>query len=397
MLIIFSVPYLIWRVCNTDNYAPLVVIQIIVGIILGPGLIGGAVPDIYQAVFTPLTLDILNGIAWWGVMLFVMLAGIELDLKDAWKYRQESITTAGFAIAVPFVLGTIAAYFIGFNRSWLGEEASQLQFSFGVGLACTVTALPILVLIMEKLTIMKTSLGQRVLRYASMGDIVIWVLLAVILLDWARLSNQLLMISFFVISVPVIKKLFGLFPQSDRWYLALIWLIVCGLIADWGGLHFMVGAFLAGMVIDKSNFDETDLEKVRSTVLVMLMPVFFMSTGLKTTWDLGSLSVIGLALFLLVVSIVGKMAGVRLAGTLFGWPKSDISLIGWLLQTKALIMIIFTSVLLDKNIISDDMFTALLLMALASTMLTMPMVNRTILPEKAHLVSKPIKSLTQNE
>jgi Kef-type K+ transport system membrane component KefB len=104
------------------------------------------------------------------------------------------------------------------------------------------------------------------------------------------------------------------------------------------------------------------------------MPVFFLSTGLKTGWTMQGGHVLLAALLLLIASVGGKLLGVRIAGRLLGWTRAESSVIGWLLQTKALIMIIFANVLLDKAIITPATFTALLLMAVASTMLTVPMV-----------------------
>lgn len=109
MLLIFAVPYLIWRLGNTDYWAPLVVVQIITGVLLGPGVMGKAYPEYYSFVFNPQVIQTLNGIAWWAVMIFVMLAGIELDLKKAWEHRRESSITAGLALGVPLVFGSVVA------------------------------------------------------------------------------------------------------------------------------------------------------------------------------------------------------------------------------------------------------------------------------------------------
>ena len=135
LLIVFTAPYLLWRVMRTDHWAPLVVVQIVTGILLGPGVIGAAFPEYHRFVFNPAVAQSLNGIAWWAVMLFVWIAGLELDLRQAW------------------------------------------QFVIGVGMACAVTALPILILLMDKLQILRQPLGQRILRYAC--------LLAFALLAWA--------------------------------------------------------------------------------------------------------------------------------------------------------------------------------------------------------------------
>ena len=103
MLIIFSLPYLVWRLGRTDYYAPLVVVQIVGGILLGPGVLGAAYPDYYRFVFNPQVITALNGVAWWAVMLFVWIAGIELDLRQAWVHRRESGITAGLALGTPLL------------------------------------------------------------------------------------------------------------------------------------------------------------------------------------------------------------------------------------------------------------------------------------------------------
>jgi Kef-type K+ transport system membrane component KefB len=105
-----------------------------------------------------------------------------------------------------------------------------------------------------------------------------------------------------------------------------------------------------------------------------MMPVFFLSTGLRTNWAVGGEAVFFAAALLLVAAVTGKLLGVSIAGRVLGWKPGEASIIGWLLQTKALIMIIFANILLDKGVITSEAFTALLLMAVASTMLTVPMV-----------------------
>jgi Kef-type K+ transport system membrane component KefB len=129
------------------------------------------------------------------------------------------------------------------------------------------------------------------------------------------------------------------------------------------------------VVIDADWFDQTQMDLLRKHVLLVMMPVFFLSTGLKTNWAMGGTLVFVAAALLLLASVAGKLLGVRLAGKILGWPAGEASVIGWLLQTKALIMIIFANILLDKQIISSATFTALLLMAVASTMLTTPVVS----------------------
>ena len=374
MLLIFSIPYLIWRVFRTDYYAPLVVVQIIAGILLGPGILGALYPNYYNFVFTSPVIQALNGIAWWAVMIFVFIAGIELDLRKAWSNRRESGITAGLALGTPLVFGSIVAVgLLGFD-GLIGAEAARWQFILGVGMACAVTALPILILFMEKLEILRQPIGQRILRYASLDDIAIWGVLALILLDWNRVGRQAAFIAVYALASYGFRGLMASVPERDRWYLSFIWLAACGFAADWAGFHFMVGAFLAGVVIDAEWFDQDDMDAMRHHILLAIMPVFFLSTGLRTNWGVGGEIVFFAAAALLVASIAGKLAGIHIAGKILGWAPGEASIIGWLLQTKALIMIIFANILLDKHIITNETFTALLLMAVVSTMLTISVV-----------------------
>ncbi len=375
MAIIFSIPYLIWRLGKTDYYAPLVIVQIITGILLGPGILGKAFPDYYNFVFSPPVVNSLNGISLWAVMIFVWIAGIELDLKKAWDYRRESGITAGLALGLPLLFGCIAAAGMLMFDGWIGTRAMSWQFVLGVGMACAVTALPILILLMEKLDILRQPIGQRILRYASIDDLAIWGVLALILMDWLRIGRQGAFLLAFAVVCVAFRKLMARLPERDRWYVGLIWLAICAFGADWAGLHFMVGAFLAGAIMDSDWFDQKRMDMLRHNVLLVMMPVYFLSAGLKTDWTLGGAAVFIAAGVLLVAAVTGKLLATHIAGKILKWAPGEASIIGWLLQTKALIMIIFVNILLDKGIITSETFTALLLMAIASTMLTVPIVS----------------------
>ncbi|QNK72582.1 cation:proton antiporter [Variovorax sp. PAMC28562] len=375
MLIIFTAPYLIWRLGRTEYFAPLVVVQIITGILLGPGVLGTLFPDYYKFVFSAPVILSLNAIAQWAVMIFVFIAGIELDLKQAWTHRRESGITAGMALGVPLLFGGAAAMGMLMFPGWIGAKALTWQFVLGIGMACAVTALPILILLMEKLQILRQPIGQRILRYASVDDIAIWGVLALILMDWERVGKQVAFLVIFGVASVVYRWLMARIPERDRWYCSLIWLAACGLGADWSGLHYMVGAFIAGAVMDSAWFDQKQMDWLRHNVLLVLMPVFFLSTGLRTNWQVGGAAVFIAAAVLLVASVAGKLIGIHIAGKILKWQPGESSLVGWLLQTKALIMIIFANVLLDKAIITNESFTALLVMAVASTMLTVPIVS----------------------
>jgi Kef-type K+ transport system membrane component KefB len=273
------------------------------------------------------------------------------------------------------LFGCIAAVGMLMYEGWIGPKAMTWQFVLGVGMSCAVTALPILILFMEKLNILRQPIGQRILRYASLDDIAIWGVLALILMDWGRVGKQVGFLLTFGIASYFFRKFMAWLPERDRWYVGLIWLTVCGFGADWSGLHFMVGAFLAGAVMDSEWFDQKQMDALRHHVLLVIMPVFFLSTGLRTNWAVGGTTVFFAAAALLFASVSGKLIGTHVAGKILNWQPGEASIIGWPLQTKVLIMIIFANVLLDKQIITSETFTALLLMAVASTMLTVPVTS----------------------
>jgi Kef-type K+ transport system membrane component KefB len=150
----------------------------------------------------------------------------------------------------------------------------------------------------------------------------------------------------------------------------------------------MVGAFLAGAVMDAHWFNQEQVDLLRHHVLMVIMPVFFLSTGLRTDWNVGGVMVFAAAGVLLLASVSGKLVGIQLAGKILKWGQGEASIIGWLLQTKALIMIIFANILLDKHIITNETFTALLLMAVASTMLTVPVVAPKLKLASAAILNK---------
>ena len=143
MAIILAVPWLLWRLGRTDRWAPLVVVQILTGIVLGPGLLGAVWPGLHSWLFEPQVVAYLSGIAIWGVMLFVWIAGIELDLHQVWRQRRDTLTTVALATSLPLLAGAlVAAGMVWHGPGWLGATGTPWQFAAAIGMACGVTALP---------------------------------------------------------------------------------------------------------------------------------------------------------------------------------------------------------------------------------------------------------------
>jgi Kef-type K+ transport system membrane component KefB len=376
-LLIYVVPYIIWKVFKTDNFVPLPIIQIISGLLLGPAVLGSLHPEFFNYLFTKDNINVLSGVAWLGIIFFVWSAGVHLDIKAAFTNKKDTFTTASLALTGPLVFGSIFAFIIYDRGPWAGEQAATWQFVLAVGMGMAVTALPILVLLMEKLGIFNGPIGRRVLTYASLDDIFIWVVLGIIIMDWDRSLRQLIFLPIFALAAYGLNALVKtLKNKQDIWYITIVWTIAVALAADWSGLHYIVGGFMAGAVMKKEWFEEKQLEVFKNTVLILMMPTYFLLTGLRTSWEVSGIAVLLLALGLFVVQFAGKTTGVFVASKILGWPKGEWKLMGTLLQTKALIEIIFATILLDKGIITADMFTALLLMAVLSTMVTIPIARK---------------------
>jgi Kef-type K+ transport system membrane component KefB len=376
LFVIFAAPYFVWRFLKTDKYAPLVVVQIVSGILLGPGILGAAISSSYEQVFTPGVKTMLSGVAIWAVVLFVFTAGVEIDIRSALEHKKDTAVTAFFALVSPLVMGSAFALLLWNNSDWHGEKASEWQFLLGIGMTSAVTALPILVLILDKMHMLKQEIGIRCLRYASFDDILIWTVMAIILLQWDKVIRQAIFLLAYIAIARIFLKYCHLISHQDRLPISLVWVVICSVASDWSGMHYMVGGFLAGLIISESWLGHNVLENLRHYVLVLLMPVFFLSTGLRTEWSVGGATVLIVAIGLFVVQVVAKLIGVGIAGRILGWKKGEATTLGWLLQTKALIEIIFCTILLDKEIITAQMFTAMLIMAVVSTSATTPVISR---------------------
>lgn len=387
--VVYTLPYLFWRLCNTDFFAPLVVVQMLFGVLAGPSIFGRLAPEGYHQIFTPEVSTSLNGVSWLATLIFVWIAGVELDQRQAWTYRGETIVVAVLSMSVPLIMGASFAYLLCDDPGWIGPEVHKSQFAIGVGMACSVTALPILIMFLERMNLLKHPLGQRVLRYASLDDLMIWVVLALALMDVSRIGKQSLFLVCFSVACVGFRRLLLHLSPRDRWYLGLIWVTVCAFAADFAELHFVIGAFLAGVVLDSTFLGESRLVALRENILMLLMPIFFLNSGLKTRWDLGGYEVFWVGISLLIVSVAGKMIGVRLAGMRLGWKSNEASFLGWVLQTKGPYTIIFANILLEDAIITHKAYTSIVLMAILSTMLTFPMVQ----PKLRRILAHPAEHL----
>lgn len=373
--LIFALPFLIWRLSGASAAVPLVIVQIVGGFVLGPEVLGRAYPAAFEKIFHPAALTGIECLSTWSVMLLVWVAGVELDPKLAWGERRETLVTALCALGIPFLTScAVLLSLVSAGGPWAGP--SSWQAVLGVAIALSVTSLPILIEFMDWLGIRDQPIGQRILAYASIDDVFAWAALAFVLLDWQRLSLQLGFAICFVPAALLVRRVVSRARASDRWYLAVVWMIVASLSAEAAGLHFIIGAFLAGFAIEAEWMNPRKLAEFRSATIHGLLPFFFLNAGLQANWELSGAGVLVLAAAFLAASLLSKLLAVRLAGTIFGWSEDKIRLVGWMLQAKGVLMILFATVLRDRGLITPQLFTSLLLAAVVSTALTIPVLAR---------------------
>ena len=353
-----------------ENFAPLAVIQIVGGIILGPSLLGATFPAVYSSVFSPQALSALTGLSILAVTLFASGIGHELELKkEHIKFWPQVLAT----LAIPAVTGWVLSPYL---LTWfnLNQEAG-IVWNMTVALGVSIAAIPIMGVVLRQLGIIKTKLGQDILAIALFTDAVVWTALTVFLwyldlkhIHWAW--SIVYIVLQFVLARPLLN-FFNQFKSLD--VILLVYILVSGLLADVVGIHFIFGGFIAGILIPKDMYNE-HIQPYQPAVMTIMMPFFFLLTGLRTDMGDVAFDVFGLALVLLMLSGIGKIIGLWITKYSFtnAWQS------GWILQTKGLMDIVLASVLYDHKIISSTVFAALIMYAIISTLITTPIVRPTL-------------------
>jgi Kef-type K+ transport system membrane component KefB len=386
-LVILALPYALWRGGRLSHAVPWVVIQILAGIALGPSVFGRIAPGAFASLFTPASLAKISGIASIAVLFFGFIAGLHLDTSHFRNRGRGFAFVAASSVLVPTILGAAAGFWV-FARfpEEVGTTVTLGQFMAAFGISAGVTALPVLAAILTSMRLMRDRIGQWALGLAAVNDASLWVLLSILLADAAGKggSGVLLIMGkaavyfagMFWIVRPVLKKLVVMRGDNSLTDGALVGAatvaIASGAITEAIGLHYILGAFVAGAIFPK-ELRWSLLEKIQKVVLVLLMPFFFMLTGLATRIDFGASAFTQVFLVAIVAAVVGKVAGTAIPARLTGEPWHNALALGTLMQTKGLMEVIVLTVLKDTHLISANVFSALIAMAVVSTAFAMPL------------------------
>ncbi len=371
---------------------PLVIGEIVAGIMLGPSLFGLLAPDLAAAVFPPEAVPFLNILSQVGLIFFMFLIGLELNPKYLNGNLQAAILTSNVSIIVPFSLATLLSLLLYPLVSNAG--VSFTAFALFLGAAMSITAFPVLARIITENNLQGTRLGTLALTCAAVDDVTAWCILAVaiavaregsIVSALPTVVESLLYIVFMLTAGRWLLQRLATYHQRtgrlSQFVLAGIYMgvVASALITELIGIHLIFGAFLLGAAMPKNEDLVRELaEKTEDFVLIFLLPIFFAFSGLRT--QIGLLNrpeLWGLCALVLGVAIAGKYCGTYVAARVSGIQKREASALGWLMNTRGLTELIVLNIGLELGVISPLLFTMLVIMALVTTFMTSPMLEWT--------------------
>lgn len=379
---------------------PAVIGEIIAGIVLGPSLTALFFPGFSQFLFPVASLVNLHFLSQIGLILFMFVIGMELEVSAIRKQAFGALIVSHSSIIVPFALGMGLAYFL--YGSFAPAGISFLSFSLFMGIAMSITAFPVLARIIQEKGLTKTKLGAIALTAAAVGDITAWfILAAVIAIVKAGSSVSILFslglavvyIAVMILLVrPVLYKLGNIYTtQEKRRKVVIAGIFLILLLSAYAteiiGIHALFGAFLVGVIMPTSlNFRSIVTDKIEDVSIVLLLPLFFAFNGLRTQIGLLNESHLWITFgWVILVAVVGKFGGSAISAKMVGQSWKDSLSIGALMNTRGLMELIILNIGYDLGILSPQIFTMMVLMALVTTCMTGPaldLINR-IMPDKS--------------
>lgn len=366
---------------------PAVIGEILAGIVLGPSVIGFYFPGFSEFLFPVDSLSNLHFLSQIGLILFMFVVGMELDLSVLRKQVGEVLVVSHASIVLPFILGILFSFFL--YTAYADQQVSFLSFSLFMGISMSITAFPVLARIVQERGIHKTKLGTIVITCAAIDDITAWSLLAVIIAI-VKAGSILSAIPTVIMAVlyvflmlkfirPFLKRIGDLHASREnlsRPVVSIFFLVL--ILSAWTteviGIHALFGAFMAGMIMpDNQRFKQIFTEKVEDVALVLLLPLFFIYTGLRT--EIGLLddpSMWLICLLIIFIAVFGKFVGSAIAARFIGQSWKDSLYIGALMNTRGLVELVALNIGYDLGVISPVIFAMLVIMALSTTFMTAP-------------------------
>ena len=366
---------------------PTVIGEIIAGIFLGPSLVGMYFPEYSALLFPVESLGNLQFLSQIGLILFMFVIGMELDLKVLKNKANDAVVISHASIVIPFALGIGLSYFVYHQFAPAGVEF--LSFSLFMGIAMSITAFPVLARIVQERGIHKTKLGTIVITCAAADDITAWCILAAVIaivkagsfvssLYIIMLAAGYVVMMLFLVK-PFLKKVGDLYSSSENLSkpvvaIFLLTLIISSYMTEVIGIHALFGAFMTGAIMpDITKFRNVFIEKVEDVAVILLLPLFFVFTGLRT--EIGLINDAYLwkvTAGIILVAVVGKFIGSALAARFIGQNWRDSLTIGALMNTRGLMELVVLNIGYELGVLSPQIFTMMVIMALVTTFMTGP-------------------------
>jgi Kef-type K+ transport system membrane component KefB len=364
---------------------PAVVGEIVAGIVIGPSVLGHFAPGLAKTLVPPDAVAPLGTIAQIGIVLFMFLVGLELDVSLLRKRTRVSVAISASSIVVPFSLGLALAAFL--RARFAKPDVPHHVFALFIAVSMSVTAFPVLARILSDRRMTRSPLGVLALACAAVDDVTAWCLLALVVsLAKAHASSAAttvaLVIVFAAVMLGVVRPLLSRSiakakPTANVLALVLAGLLGSALVTEAIGVHALFGAFVFGAIIPHdSPLARAILDKLTDFVVVLLLPAFFAFTGLRTKLGLlhGSEAWLVCGLITLAAT-VGKFGGSFVAAKITGLGTRDAASIGVLMNTRGLVELVVLNVGYDLGILSETLFAMLVLMAVVTTFAATPILQ----------------------
>jgi K+:H+ antiporter len=369
---------------------PPVLGEIIAGILLGPTLFNG---KLTSALFPMPLLPPLTALADLGLVLFMFVVGYEVDLRLVRGRERIAASVSVSSIVLPLVLGTGLGVWLA---HWQGHVRHLLPFALFVGTAMSVTAFPVLARILTDRGLHRTRIGGLALASAAIDDVLAWSLLAVVVAIAGSGGNELRLLlapvyaaAMFLLVRPLLHRLGTVYRRQGRLTPGVLAAVLAGLLlssyaTDWMGVKFIFGAFLFGLVMPREGFEalrEDILERLEQVSVLVLLPVFFVVSGLKVNLSKVGLSGLGALCAILAVAVVGKFGGAYAGARFAGVRGRQAGALAALMNTRGLTGIVILAVGLQLNILRPPLYSLMIVMAIVTTAMAGPLLKR-IYPDR---------------